>query len=83
MKAVINSSPLISLSLVGKLDLLGKLYDEVIVPKSVYDEVVVKGKGKVGSECLKEIKQFVIIAAQNIALKDTYAKGTNNIQAKQ
>ncbi len=50
MKAVINSSPLISLALVKQLELLPKLYDELIIPESVYNEVVVKGKGKTGSE---------------------------------
>lgn len=71
MKVVINSSPLISLSLIGHLELLLKLYDEVIVPKSVYDEVVVKGKGKAGSEELESISRFTVVETENKALKDT------------
>ena len=42
--AVSNSGPLIHLSLVGLLDLLFKLYDIILIPQSVYDEIVVKGK---------------------------------------
>jgi hypothetical protein len=71
MKVVINSSPLISLSLVGQLELLLKLYDEVIVPKSVYNEVVVKGKGKTGSDELESINRFTVQEANNKALLDT------------
>lgn len=71
MKVVINSSPLISLSLIGHLELLLKLYDEVIIPKSVYDEIVVKGKGKAGSEELKSISCFTVIETENKVLKDT------------
>ncbi len=42
--AVSNSGPLIHLSLVGLLDLLFKLYDVILIPQSVYNEIVVKGK---------------------------------------
>ena len=68
MKAVINSSPLVSLSLVGQPDLLPKLFDEVIVPKSVYNEVVAKGKGKTGSEEPESIGRFTVLEAGNKAL---------------
>lgn len=71
MKVVINSSPLISLSLIGQMKLLPKLYDEVIVPKSVYNEVVVKGKGKAGSEELEGINCFTVLETENVVLKDT------------
>lgn len=71
MKVVINSSPLISLSLICQLELLTRLYDEVVVPKSVYNEVVVKGKGKTGSEELKSINRFTVLEASNKALLDT------------
>ncbi|MCF8012156.1 MAG: DUF3368 domain-containing protein [Clostridiales bacterium] len=71
MKAVINSSPLISLSLVEQLELLPKLYDELVIPKSVYNEVIVKGKGKTGSEELEIINSFTLLEAQNKTAKDT------------
>jgi predicted nucleic acid-binding protein len=41
--AISNSGPLIHLVLVGLLDLVFKLYDVILIPQSVYDEVVVKG----------------------------------------
>ncbi len=71
MKAVINSSPVISLSLVKQLELLFKIYDEIIIPKSVYHEVVIKGTGKVGSDNLETISRFTVLEPDNKTLKDT------------
>lgn len=39
-----NSSPLMYLSKINKLDLLRTLFSKVIIPKQVYEEVVIKGK---------------------------------------
>jgi len=45
MKVVVsNSGPLIHLAQVGLLELVFKLYDLILIPPSVYDEIVVKGK---------------------------------------
>ncbi len=41
---VSNASPLMYLAKIGKLDLLKELFKEIIVPKEVYEEIVVKGK---------------------------------------
>ncbi|NUM35901.1 MAG: DUF3368 domain-containing protein [Candidatus Brocadiae bacterium] len=71
MKAVINSSPLISLSLLGQLELLPKIYDEIIIPKAVYHEVFVKGKGKTGSKIIHTLNNFVILEASNKMLLDS------------
>jgi predicted nucleic acid-binding protein len=43
VKVVSNAGPLIALGKLGQLDLLLKLYDEILVPREVYDEVVVNG----------------------------------------
>lgn len=40
IKVICNSSPIIGLSLIGKLNLLWEIFDEVIIPKEVYREVV-------------------------------------------
>lgn len=45
-KVVSNSSPLIHLAKIGKLDLLRSFFSEVLVPEAVYKECVVEGKGK-------------------------------------
>lgn len=41
---VSNASPLMYLAKIGKLDLLKELFKEIIVPKEVYEEIVVEGK---------------------------------------
>lgn len=42
--AVSNSTPLIYLAKIGKLDLLKELFGEILIPKMVWTEVVEKGK---------------------------------------
>ncbi len=43
MKAVVNATPLIALARVDQLALLNQLFDEVLVPPAVYQEVTVQG----------------------------------------
>lgn len=43
MIAVTNSGPLMALGKLGYVDLLGHLYEQVVMPAAVYYEVVVKG----------------------------------------
>lgn len=50
MTIVSNASPLISLSSIGLLDLLAKLYGTIIIPQAVYEEVVIVGQGRPGSQ---------------------------------
>lgn len=44
MKVVSNTSPLIHLARIGRLDLLETLYGELLIPQAVWEEVVVRGK---------------------------------------
>jgi len=43
LNAVVNSTPIISLHDIGKLDILSKLYDNVYIPYGVYEEVCIDG----------------------------------------
>ena len=54
MKAVANATPLIALSIIGELDLLASLFEEVLVPPSVLEEVVLQGQERAGSGGLAE-----------------------------
>lgn len=56
MKAVCDSSVLICLSKIAKLELLKKIFKTVYIPEAVYSEVVVKGKGKSGVKEISEAK---------------------------
>lgn len=53
-----NSSPLIHLTRLGKINYLFKLVKHINIPKAVYDEVVVKGKLKNYSEAFT-IESFI------------------------
>lgn len=71
-----NSSPLINLAAINKLDLLGKLYSEIVIPEAVWKEVVIDGKGQSGSEAVKRAKwirkesvtDFVLVRALMLTL---------------
>ena len=41
-RVVVNSSPLIALCGIGKLDLLRKIYGEIAIPAAVYEEISAK-----------------------------------------
>jgi predicted nucleic acid-binding protein len=41
MKVIINSTPIIALSGIKKLELLNQLFDQVIIPDAVYQEYVI------------------------------------------
>lgn len=43
MRAVINSRPLVALTLSGQLDLLPILFSEFWIPEAVYQEVAIAG----------------------------------------
>lgn len=50
MRSVItNSTPLIALAKINGLDILKEIYSQIVIPKAVYEEVAVLGKGKKGS----------------------------------
>ena len=49
MTAVSDFSPLITLSKIGRPDVLLQLYRHIAITPQVYDEVVVKGSGFAGS----------------------------------
>lgn len=46
MKAVINSTPLISLAIIDRLSLLDEIFEEVYIPNAVFKETTRKGKRK-------------------------------------
>ncbi len=54
MKAVVNATPLIALALLERLDLLRQMFDEVIVPAEVYEEVAIKGAGRPGAAVIAQ-----------------------------
>lgn len=64
MIVVSDTSPLINLAIIDQLTLLQKLYDTVIIPQAVYDEIVTEGIGQAGAI---EIAQANWIEVKQIA----------------
>ena len=50
---VSNSTPLIELSKIRRLELLREIYGSLVMPKAVYTEVVIDGAGKPGAAEVK------------------------------
>lgn len=71
-KVVVNTTPLIALSHVGQLDLLKKLYGEIIIPEAVYGELSVKTE----SVCKKAVDNSLdwirVGKIENQMAKDMY-----------
>lgn len=80
MLVIADSSPLIALSIAGSLHLLDHLYDDVRVPRSVFNEVTVKDKPE--SKALYKIfeNRVVDIPPDDIIMID-YTLGTGETEA--
>jgi len=61
--AVVNSTPIIALHGIGKLDVLSKMYDTVYIPHGVYEEVCVDGD--VNRNALRAFSNFAILHISN------------------
>lgn len=71
MTVVSNASPLINLIRIGKLDLLRKLFDELVIPETVWREVVVAGGGQPGAHGVKAATWVRLQAITNQQLAHT------------
>lgn len=49
MIVVSDTSAIINLASIGQLDLLHRLFDQILIPESVFDEIVVSGAGRPGA----------------------------------
>jgi len=47
---VSDSSPLIALARIGRLNLLAELYGQILIPAEVHHEVTIAGRGLSGAE---------------------------------
>lgn len=63
-KIVVNSTPLIALNNIGKLDLLKKVYGKIVIPPAVYEEVILDVNTKKPKDFIKE-RGFITISNIN------------------
>jgi len=47
-----NTSPLMNLAIIGRLDLLRHFYETIHIPQAVWDELIEQGAGKPGSDVI-------------------------------
>ncbi len=57
MIIVADATPLIGLGRINQLDLLLKLFNQIIIPQAVYDEVVTNAPQRPGAKAIKLNKQ--------------------------
>jgi uncharacterized protein len=65
MSIVSNASPLINMARIGRLDLLHTLYGELLIPESVWYEVVEQGTGQPGADQVKTSDWIRVKAVEN------------------
>jgi predicted nucleic acid-binding protein len=70
---VVNTTPIIALSLVGQLDLLRLLYGQVLVPPSVEAEVLAGGRDGIGRSELKDATWLRVAPLQDPSRADLLA----------
>ena len=73
MIAVCNTSPIINLAAVGKLELLKKLYGKIVIPEAVYNEITIKGKGQPGDREVTTSNWIDVIHIKDNILLTSYA----------
>lgn len=59
---VADSSPLIALAIIEQLELLRQLYQRVLLPPAVWDEVTVQGRGLPGAQAVSHLPWLEIQA---------------------
>ena len=62
---IADSSCLIALSKIGRLNILQELFGEIIIPPSVYDEVFEKGAGQAGVKELADCHWIKVQTVEN------------------
>lgn len=71
---VSNSSPIMNLAIIGQLHLIQELFGEIIIPKEVWAELIIEGKGKSGTNEIEKAKWIKVVKAKNDSLVKTLTK---------
>lgn len=68
MIVVSNTSPIINLAALGKLDLLKKCFGKVTIPTGVYNEITVKGRGEPGDLEVRTADWIEVVEVKDASL---------------
>jgi len=72
LTVVSNSTPLIALSRIGRLDLLKQYFSEIVIPQAVYQEVVVSGGDRCGAKEVKKLERIKVKEIKNNLAVETF-----------
>ena len=64
---IFNSSPLINLAKIDSLNLIEKIYQEVIIPEAVHEEVLVAGENKENTKKISNLIDENIIKIKKVS----------------
>jgi len=78
--AVSNSSPLVSLARIGRLNLLASFYKRILIPVEVQHEVTVAGRGLPGAEEVRNAN-WIEVAPQKSLADPSLAQVCRNLGA--
>ena len=62
MSVIINATPLIALAVVEQLELLPQIFGEIIVPTTVYNEVIGQGLERPGAQIIAQTDWLQIVS---------------------
>lgn len=79
--ALADSSTLIHLARAGRFDLLADLFDRVLVPPAVWDEVVVQGAGLPGADDVRKAREGGLIEVVELARPGDVDRGQGALDA--
>ncbi|MBP9164636.1 MAG: DUF3368 domain-containing protein [Leptospiraceae bacterium] len=71
MIIISDTSPIINLAVIGRLDILPKLFGTVVIPKEVFEEITANGKDEPGSEEIRNANWISVQESQNKELIHT------------
>jgi predicted nucleic acid-binding protein len=78
--AVSNSSPLVSLARIGRLNLLASFYKRILIPVEVQHEVTVAGRGLPGAEEVRNAN-WIEVSPQKSLADPSLAQACRNLSA--
>ena len=70
MIVVVDSTPLIALIRIGRLELLHRLFGKILIPKAVFEELTQKGKDKPGYKDIKKSEWIIVKQIKKIDVKE-------------
>jgi predicted nucleic acid-binding protein len=82
MIVVSNTTPILSLYKIGRLNLLQDLFRQVTVPVAVYNEIAVIGKGKQGHDELDKADYIHVREIQNVFAANLVRSGLDHGEAE-